>query len=251
MKSVSLLLVACTFMVLTSSKAPDQPPISESVAVVELFTSQGCSSCPSADAVLSRIVEEAERKGKPIFGLSFHVSYWNRLGWTDPFSKSTFTDRQRKYGAVLNSRSIYTPQMVVNGKYEFVGSSRSSAETAINKALDKASSIQIAISDLQIDDKSVRLNYRLSGDIQNTFLNIAVVERDLKNYVPRGENRGLTLSHDNVVRKFKTIYPKQDGAVEVSIDKKSLDLSKSSIIVYAQSSKNLEVYGASRISIKG
>ena len=95
---------------------------SKGMAVIELFTSQGCSSCPSADRNLARIVESAERDGRPVYALSFHVDYWNSLGWRDPFSAEEFTQRQREYARKFQARSVYTPQMVVNGQVHFVGS---------------------------------------------------------------------------------------------------------------------------------
>ena len=85
-------------------------------ALVELFTSEGCSSCPSADQNLMRLVDEASKKKLPVYALSFHVDYWNRLGWTDPYSSKAFTDRQRTYAQVMKSDRVYTPQMIVNGK---------------------------------------------------------------------------------------------------------------------------------------
>jgi hypothetical protein len=93
-----------------------------SPVIVELFTSQGCSSCPSADKNLAEIVENAERNHEPVYGLSFHVDYWNHLGWKDPYSNRAFTERQRNYAKLMNSESIYTPQIVINGENEFVGS---------------------------------------------------------------------------------------------------------------------------------
>ena len=88
------------------------------VAVLELFTSEGCSSCPSADKLLPQLA----KLDSNIIPLSFHVDYWNRLGWEDPFSSSEYSERQRSYAKQLNLESVYTPQLVVNGEYELVGS---------------------------------------------------------------------------------------------------------------------------------
>ena len=87
------------------------------VAVLELFTSEGCSSCPPADNLLPQLA----KLDANVITLSFHVDYWNRLGWTDPFSSSDYSDRQREYSRQLNLESIYTPQLIVNGEYEFTG----------------------------------------------------------------------------------------------------------------------------------
>jgi hypothetical protein len=117
--------------------------------VVELFTSQGCSSCPAADKNLADLIEKAEAKGQLIIGLSFHVDYWNYIGWKDPYSKSDFTERQRKYASHLNSESVYTPQMIVNGEKEFVGSDKSSATTQITKALQNKMLFNISINEIK------------------------------------------------------------------------------------------------------
>src|SRR5438445_2521237 len=92
--------------------------------VIELFTSQGCSSCPVADKNLAEIIEKAETNGQQVYGLSFHVDYWNDIGWKDPYSKAEFTERQKKYASIRSFENIYTPQMIVNGETEFVGSDR-------------------------------------------------------------------------------------------------------------------------------
>ena len=94
----------------------------EPIAVIELFTSQGCSSCPSADKLLAQTLSDAKRDNKLIIALSFHVDYWNRLGWTDPFSDKKYSQRQSDYASAMQLRSVYTPQMIVNGSTEFVGS---------------------------------------------------------------------------------------------------------------------------------
>ena len=113
---ISLLIAGSAFKSNFKSSASFQP-----VAVIELFTSQGCSSCPSADQLLSQTINEAKKDGRKIFALSFHVDYWNRLGWADPFSTNEYSQRQRAYAAQLNDNSVYTPQMIVNGSRQFVG----------------------------------------------------------------------------------------------------------------------------------
>src|SRR5882757_10188754 len=95
-------------------------PAANGFAVVELFTSEGCSSCPSADALVAAV--QKENKDQPVYILAFHVDYWDRLGWKDAFSDAAYSDRQRAYASWLRLSSIYTPQVVVNGRKEFVGS---------------------------------------------------------------------------------------------------------------------------------
>ncbi|MGB0931254.1 MAG: DUF1223 domain-containing protein, partial [Chitinophagales bacterium] len=181
-------------------------PSKESFAVVELFTSQGCSSCPPADRVLRDIIDEAAKTGKQVYGLSFHVDYWNYLGWKDPYSHADYSNRQRYYNQRLKSRGSYTPQMIVNGVSEFVGSKRKYANQEVSYALETPAKVEIAITNLQLDKNKnqVEVEYQITGDCKNCKVNIAAVESNLNDAVKRGENHGRTLQHDNVVRAFKT-----------------------------------------------
>ena len=201
-------------------------------AVIELFTSQGCSSCPAADKNLSEIIQRAERDGKPVYGLSFHVDYWNYIGWKDPYSSKEFTERQRKYSKEMGSDGVYTPQMIVNGESEFVGSQKGSAEKAIEEALKKKPSFQILISDLEVIDDRLRLRYTIDRSPGDETLNVAVVERDVENYVARGENSGKTLHHDNVVREFKSFPLQRQSQLEIKIP--PLNSTKTSVILFIQ-----------------
>ena len=238
---VPIILVLGSFDSETSDKTP------EPVVIIELFTSQGCSSCPSADKLLASLAQNTD--GKEIYALSFHVSYWNRLGWKDPYSSEQFTQRQKKYGAVMNLQTIYTPQMIVNGEYEFVGSSKSKADYNVNKALEKPMDIDLEMKNVKVDGETLSFQYNLDETAIGHFLNIAIVEKSVENYVPRGENRGLTLKHENVVRQFKTIYSKQAETIKLEIDN-SIDPKNSSLIVYLQDKKSLRIYGASKTELE-
>ena len=215
---------------------------SQGFVVIELFTSQGCSSCPAADKNLSEIIQRAEREGKPVYGLSFHVDYWNYIGWKDPYSSKEFTERQRKYSKEMGSDGVYTPQMIVNGESEFVGSQKGSAEKAIEEALKKKPSFQILISDLEVIDDRLRLRYTIDKSPGDETVNVAVVERDVENYVARGENSGKTLHHDNVVREFKSFPLQRQGQLEIKIP--PLNSTKTSVILFIQD-KHQKILSAS------
>ena len=117
--------------------------------VLEIYTSQGCYSCPPADRLLARLGEEASAHGRMLVPLAFHVDYWNYIGWTDPFSSQNWTERQRGYARVLNQRSIYTPQLVVDGWRQCVGSDERSVRREIERASREASAARV---DLQVVD---------------------------------------------------------------------------------------------------
>ncbi|MEM8893976.1 MAG: DUF1223 domain-containing protein [Bacteroidota bacterium] len=215
----------------------------DGIAVVELFTSQGCSSCPSADRLLTKLMEEAESEGKTLFPLSFHVSYWNYLGWIDPYSSDDFTNRQRLYSSRLKTSNIYTPQMVVNGKHEFVGSNRALAKTSIDEVYNDEPLVGLELTEVDRSEDQVKYNFNWDGPLGGYVLNVALVERDIENYVPRGENRGRTLHHDNVVRFFTTYNSAKSGSVTVDLPGDAI-LENCSVVLYAQGKQNREVVGA-------
>ena len=215
-------------------------------AIVELFTSQGCSSCPAADKYLSELIEKAEKEGKTIFALSFHVDYWNYIGWRDPYSSKEFTDRQKTYFENTKTTSIYTPQVLVNGSEEFVGSNKKGIEGAVESALTQNPGTRINIKDARVSDGMIHLSYVLDNNSTGEILNLALVERNVENFLSRGENSGKRLHHDNVVRAFKSFPLNRAGDLVLKIP--SLDPSKTTVIVYVQDNK-WRVIGATSIPL--
>src|SRR4051812_46079004 len=132
------------------------------VAVVELFTSEGCSSCPPADRLLADLASEAARVGQPVFTLSFHVDYWNGLGWADPFSRPAYSERQRSYADALGG-GTYTPEMTVNGKAAFVGSDAARARSEVRKALSRPAPAHFDGLGAVADGGNVRVTFAVSG----------------------------------------------------------------------------------------
>lgn len=230
------------------SDTPSQvllPPDS-AVAVVELFTSEGCSSCPPADRLLQSLVERARTKGRPVYALSFHVDYWNQLGWEDPYSDATYSQRQRRYSQTLNV-DTYTPQIVVNGQQAMVGSRAGQVREAIESALAEPAHVSIDLQVAETDELSV--SYQLSeAPSENLTLRLAVVERGLSQDVTRGENAGRTLRHANVVRSFETLSARQQGSVQFSVPD-AVDRSKASVLAYVQA-PSMAVLGATRVDLK-
>jgi hypothetical protein len=206
----------------TTSKSLESNPF----VVVELFTSQGCSSCPPADEILRGLAQKSN-----VFPLSFHVTYWNRLGWKDSFSQKIFDERQYEYGSRFALNGVYTPQIVINGTAEMVGSSKQKIDKIINENLSKISPYVIILSK-DLKDKSLIINYKINKSAKSYDFNIALVEKDIVTKIQRGENEGRTLKHGNVVRYFKTIKMKEntEGPIEIPF----LPTEKQTIIVYLQ-----------------
>ena len=220
----------------------------DGIAVVELFTSEGCSSCPPADRLLRTLVKEARSSDRPVYGLSFHVDYWNDLGWEDPYSKSAFSQRQRRYAEALGVR-VYTPQMVVNGTEALVGSRRSQVRSAIQSALSEAAPLDLQIQLTSDAAQSPAVCATVSNPPTDAVLRVALVERGLSQPVRSGENSGRTLRHTNVVRAFESAPAKATRSFEFEAPS-NLDPSRASIIVYAQDRTSMQVLGAARVDLR-
>ena len=180
------------------------------VAVVELFTSEGCSSCPPADRFLESLAARAKSRSLPIYALSFHVDYWNDLGWRDSFSDARYSERQHGYSGIGSGAGTYTPQIVVNGDDESVGSNASRVESLVDAALKRASRTQIELG-ARRTERGIEVSYRVSGETRARVLNLALVEPRAESQVERGENAGERLAHVNVVRAFSS-RPLSQGA---------------------------------------
>ena len=225
---VAALLVLLNFGRTTSVAAPRSPGSAPRVVVVELFTSEGCSSCPPADALLKELSEQQKVKGVQIVALEEHVDYWNHLGWKDPYSAAEFSQRQNDYAQVFGSDGVYTPQMVVDGQSEFVGSRSLAAREAIQKAANQPTAELILVPGanfspakpvFEVQVKSLD-GIAIHGD---TELWLAVTEKGLQTDVKAGENSGETLKHAAVVRSLRKIDTLHDPAgyqhqIQLTID---------------------------------
>lgn len=171
-------------------------------ALLELFTSEGCSSCPRADDLLNKIQTEA--KDKPVYVLAYHVDYWDRLGWKDKFSDAAWSERQRTYAGWLQSGSIYTPQIVINGNTECLDWNASTLQGNITQALTSATDATLNIQVTQ-NNRSLTVTYQATGKTNGHQLLIALVQKHAVNKILRGENEGRTLTHAQIVRVLSTV----------------------------------------------
>jgi hypothetical protein len=213
-------------------------------AVIELFTSEGCSSCPPADALVAKIQKES--KDKPVYILAFHVDYWNRLGWKDQFSSADYSRRQSDYANYLHLQSVYTPQIVVNGETEFIGSEEGTLRNTIKSSLQKTPSAQLALSVSNIDQNEANLKYSTEGIDKNTVLEVVILQKNAQTKVERGENAGHTLSHVQIVRKLqKVILSGNSGVVNITLPH-GFDVQNWEIIGFLQNTSTGAVTGAAR-----
>jgi hypothetical protein len=177
------------------------------VAVVELFTSEGCSSCPAADDVLADLSRSprSPAAGGLVFTLAFHVDYWDDLGWPDRFASPELTARQRGYARAFGLRGMYTPQMVVGGTEQFTGSDRDSADAAIARALAHPAPVHLTLRAKKIVPGSFAVDWTATGVPAGEQLSLALVETATSTAVRAGENAGRTLHHANVVRALVSL----------------------------------------------
>jgi len=213
-------------------------------ALVELFTSEGCSSCPPADAVVAKIQKESN--DKPVYILAYHVDYWNRLGWKDVFSDAAYSHRQSQYSAWLHLSGVYTPQIVVNGKTEFVGSEEGTLRNAIKTNLQLQAAAQITLSDIKVDANKISLHYNTEGNNHNTVLLVAIVQKQAQTKVERGENAGHTLSHVQIVRSLQSVNLNNNTGAEIIELPKRFDPKGAELIAFLQNTVTGAISGATK-----
>ncbi|NIJ52544.1 DUF1223 domain-containing protein [Dyadobacter arcticus] len=218
-------------------------------AVVELFTSEGCSSCPSADALIARI--QKENNDKPVYILAFHVDYWNRLGWKDVFSDPAFTKRQRQYASWLKLSSVYTPQAVINGSTEFVGSQETSMRKAITEGLGKKAAVTIGLEHVKASGNQVAFDYQINGTIANSSLTVALVQRKAESRIRSGENAGRTLSHVQITRAIQTLILSGNsrGKTQIAIPR-DVKASELELLVLLQNNQDGSIIAASKAALE-
>lgn len=231
---IAVVLIAGAFKPLKRATIKSTP---KGFALVELFTSEGCSSCPSADEAVARLLAKNKEN---VFILAYHVDYWNRLGWKDPFSKAEYSQRQSQYASKFNLSSIYTPQVIINGSSQFVGSDENKLNNIVEINLQKESSQHVSINTKRRDN-IITVDYAIDGN-DIVLLNLALVQPEATTSVKRGENGGRTLHHVNIVRSLKTVDAKGDGNVTIEIPNELSGIPLQ-IIAYTQSKKSYQILG--------
>ncbi|HLY60051.1 MAG TPA: DUF1223 domain-containing protein [Terriglobia bacterium] len=212
--TISFALPACIFTLASGEGNPSGQVATgpRPAVVVELFTSEGCSSCPPADKILSWLGQNQPLAGIEIIPLSEHVDYWNHLGWSDPYSSPEFTQRQREYSESLHT-GTYTPQMVVDGKVGFVGGDKARAMEAISSE-SRAPQAAVRIQPANLENSTGQGKFTFSVEVgqipvqdtkKKSLVFLAVTENNLRSNVVGGENSGQSLAHTAVVRELKQI----------------------------------------------
>lgn len=204
---VSILILNSLCGLAVAAAAPPTAPIP---VLVELFTSEGCSSCPPADKLLQELDSKQPFPGVQLIVLSEHVTYWNSDGWKDPFSAQDITDRQNAYGKQFKLASVYTPQMVVDGESQFTGSDSQALRESVEKARAEPT-IPLKISATIDSPGKLKSHVEASGESGAVYLVLAL--NHAESQVLRGENGGHRLSHVAVVQSFEQIGNLKKGKI--------------------------------------
>jgi hypothetical protein len=231
---------------------------SSPAVLVELFTSEGCSTCPPADRLLADLDQKQPIAGVQVIALSEHVDYWNHLGWRDPFSSVVFSQRQDDYARALALKDVYTPQMIVDGQTAFVGSKADIAREAIASAA-RAPKADVSLTVKVATPKAVRLAVRIAtlppdASRDSVDVMLAITENGLSSSVARGENAGRKLAHAAVTRKLIRIGTiKGDSfSAEPSVDLDSAWKRQNlKAIAFVQGRASRRVLGAAAIQLGG
>ena len=212
-----IVLLSSTISMVNSIDHPgssNKSTVGKPVVIMELFTSQGCSSCPPADAILA---EYASKHNEQIIPLSFHVDYWNRLGWTDSFSNSAYSTRQQWYSEHIPQATVYTPQLVVNGRVEVVGNNRKLVDGLVQKELSVPVAASIMLDDIAVEKNKLSFHYTYTEATTNQLLNIAVIQKEATTNIKAGENKGATIRNKNIVRALNTHVLTNKGSGEINL----------------------------------
>jgi len=235
---------------LAPAAAPEPAPATENAkaldaapfAVLELFTSQGCSSCPPADNLL-RELNERSQAGENIIALSYHVDYWNYLGWKDPYSSPYYSARQTDYTERIGART-YTPQLVINGVKELVGSRRGGVQAAVAQALKTAKQSLPPTLTTNLRKGKITAAYTLDGDDFKAYRVTALLAQNFaQSAVNRGENRGKELQHHNVVRVMKHAPAAAAGSFELALPD-GLTPADVTVVLLVQNTRTHAIVGA-------
>ena len=241
--TVTLCLSAGALFCVAADSGATRVPV-----LLELFTSEGCSDCPPADRLLELLDQKQPVAGADLIVLSEHVDYWDRLGWKDPFSSAQYTARQQDYSNKYRFDGVYTPQLVVDGRFGLVGSNGRDASSAIQKAI-REKKLPIEISNVSRDGNQVTAHIELHGDQsfkgRRAVLYVAIADNRAESHVVRGENAGRSLAHVAVTRVLRHV-----GAVDLdSASAKDISLSVqpaasgSRLVAFIQDPKSGHVLG--------
>ena len=239
-----IILYACTPSTAGDTKEKSVVATNNSGKVlIELFTSQGCSSCPSADKLISNLAQTDTN----LIVLSFHVDYWDRLGWKDVYSSHDYTARQQQYAQTFRSQSVYTPQAVVQGQFEMVGSNKPGITAALAKIREQNNNTTLDAKAL-INGNTIAINFSINNVTPNQRLFAALVQTHTNTSIQRGENSGVQLEGYNVVRDLQTLPGTASGNINMKLPS-DLKTGNASVVLFVQDAASKKVVAATLVKV--
>jgi hypothetical protein len=247
-KRVAAIVAAMTAFTLAAVLQAQEGARDQGAVLVELFTSEGCSSCPPADALLRLVNGSRTSAGLLVVGISEHVTYWNQLGWSDPYSSPVYTERQNAYGLRFQLDGVYTPQMVINGAEQIVGSDRAALAQAVQKEEEQKPRMSLRILSLSVAQDKVTVRFSAGGDVPAKGVDVIAVLADDsdKSNVLHGENSGRLLAHVSVARSISRVGKVQaagERTVQIQIPSTFQASQGHHLILFAQTPGNGRVLG--------
>ena len=251
--ALAIVVVAVISICMAVLAKTTEPGVPRKAVVVELFTSEGCSSCPPADELLGRLRQDLAAKNIQVIPLGFHVDYWNSLGWKDRFSSADFTQRQEQYTHALKVDGPYTPEMVVDGAVEFVGNDAGRAQSTIRQQASQLETAEVKIGSAGADQLTIQVKGPAApANGGNALVMLAITEDNLSSQVRSGENGGRTLHHAAVVRELRQVGSLQSGAIETTVSLKlEKDWKRNDLraVVFVQQGPSGKIEGAASVAL--
>ncbi|MDZ4668731.1 MAG: DUF1223 domain-containing protein [bacterium] len=246
----SLSLIILTTAVSFAQKKEEK--LYQPAVIVELFSSEGCASCPYADEFLKELINISDSAGTPVYVIDYHVVIWNKSGWVDPFSDSLYSLRQQEYMHKKQLAAMYTPMVFVNGgDKDFAGGDKKGIGMAIQNFLSAPSMhfMRSGVTGIENED-SVMIAYQFWGNPDSLEMRVALVQKEINSQVKGGENSGLILHHHNVVRALQTQkLGKSDGHFKFPIDR-NLNLDNYRLVLFLQHKRTWKIVASDQLTFK-
>lgn len=230
-------------------KVQAQDTIAYPTVLIELFSSEGCSSCPEADAFLKELITIADSNNAPVFCLDYHVDIWNKSGWVDRFSDTSFSRRQREYMVKTGQRAMFTPMMFVNGGGALPGAAKKEVAKLINQNMSIAPKAGLVTrAGYVVQTNKLIVNYDITGKTDSCVLSLVLAYKEITSEVTAGENKGRTLVHHQTAKVWKefNIDPSKKGKIEMDLPS-DVPLSNLMLISFVQHVPTWTVYATDQL----
>ncbi len=250
MKKIFIAVLCCTIGSAYAQNNTDSNAYTPSV-LIEMFSSEGCSSCPLADQFMQKIINLADSNDQPVYVLDYHVNIWDNSTWKDKNADSLWSNRQKVYMEKTGQPALYTPMLLINGHYNIAAGDKKEVGKTISTILSEPMEAALDLKADMLGEKDmINIKYRISGKMDSTQLVFVLAEREVESKVTGGENAGQTMVHHHVVRKLvSTDVKAYQGFYNFSVAA-GTDLSKYILTVFVQHKRTWKVYAAGQIVFK-